>query len=136
MSNATRSTGHLQVRPDKNGRTRSYHAFWEDAAGKHAKCLGRAHVKDSGRRTPRGAVIWRAGDGPRPTPEHLTPKDAEARLAEILAAAEAPAEASTAKKPTGSLRQALEGWLAKRRREKRMWRPTRTHGRRPVRTAS
>jgi integrase len=45
-------------------------------------------------------------------------------LAEILAAAEASAEASTAKKPTGSLRQALEGWLAKRRREKDLKRST------------
>ena len=34
--------------------------------------------------TSRGAIIWRAGNGPRPTPEHLTPKDAEERLDAIL----------------------------------------------------
>jgi len=39
---------------------------------------------DSGRRSARGAIIWRAGDGPRPTPEHLTPKDAEEQLDAIL----------------------------------------------------
>lgn len=50
--------------------------------------LGTAWVKDSGRRTPRGAVIWRAGDGSKPA-GHLTPADAEAALREIR---EAPAE--------------------------------------------
>jgi integrase len=124
MSKTGQAEGHLQVKPDSNGRTRSYYAYWSARSKKRGRRLGPAHVRDTGRRTPRGAVIWRAGDGPRPTPEHLTPKDAEARLAEILEAAEAPAEASTAKKPTGSLRQALEGWLAKRRREKDLKRST------------
>ena len=63
MSTITRPKGHLQVKRDKNGRTRSYYAFWWDAEGKHGCRLGPAHVKDSGRRTPRGAIIWRAGNG-------------------------------------------------------------------------
>ena len=46
------------------------------------------------------------------------------RLAEILATAEVAVEASTAKEPVGSLREALEGWLAKRRRDKDLKRST------------
>ncbi len=123
-SNAMKPTGHLQVRPDKNGRTRSYHAFWEDAAGKHAKCLGRAHVKDTGRKTPRGAVIWRAGDGPKPTPKHLTPREAEARLEQILKNAENTVETTCATNPLGTLRGSSEGWLAERRANKDLKRST------------
>ncbi len=48
------------------------------------KRLGPAHVPDSGRRTARRAIIWRAGDRPRPAPEHLTPKDAQEQLNGIL----------------------------------------------------
>jgi integrase len=48
-------------------------------------------VKDSGRRTPRGAVIWRAANGTCPR-GFLTPKMAEEALADILEEArEAPA---------------------------------------------
>jgi hypothetical protein len=124
MSNPEQANGHLQVKQDSNGRTRSYYAYWRVGSRRSGCRLGPAHVRDTGRRTPRGAVIWRAGDGPRPTPEHLTPKDAEARLAEILEAAEAPAETAAAKKPKGSLRLALEGWLSKREREKDLKRST------------
>ena len=63
---------------------RRYFALWRDAAGRHQKLLGPAHVKDSGRRTPRGAKLWRAGDGPKPNPTWLTPKDAADRLAALL----------------------------------------------------
>ena len=62
-------------------------ALWRDADGRHKKRLGPAHVKDSGRRTARGAKLWRAGDGPKPDPSYLTPKEAADRLAELLAAA-------------------------------------------------
>lgn len=67
MSNAAVPSGHVQVKP-KRGRSRSFYAFWHDAQGeKHGRRLGPAHVKDSGRRTPRGATIWRVGDGPKPS---------------------------------------------------------------------
>jgi hypothetical protein len=31
MSHTRRPTGHLQVKTDKNGRTRSFWAFWRDS---------------------------------------------------------------------------------------------------------
>jgi hypothetical protein len=90
MSGASRPTGHLQVRPDKKGGGRSCHAFWYDQHGERGgRRPGPAHVRDSGRRTARGAIVWRAGNGPRPTPEHLTRRDAEASLATILPELEA-----------------------------------------------
>ncbi|WP_205696394.1 site-specific integrase [Conexibacter sp. SYSU D00693] len=49
------------------------------------KVLGPAWVKDSGRRTARGAVVWRTADGPKPD-GHLTPKEAQEALAELMAA--------------------------------------------------
>src|ERR1700678_4164761 len=85
MSRNSSPTGHLQVTQEGKNGQRVYRALWRDADGvRGAKSLGPAHVRDSGRRTPRGAIIWRAGARPRPTPEHLTPKDAEERLAAIL----------------------------------------------------
>jgi integrase len=80
-----RVTGHLQVKGSP-GRRRWY-ALWRDAEGRHQRVLGYAHVKPSGRLTARGAVIWRAGDGPRPGPDWLTPREASDRLASILAEA-------------------------------------------------
>lgn len=125
MSDATsRPTGHLQVKLDWNRRTRSFHAFWRDQYGERGGCrLGPAHVRESGRRTARGAVIWRAGNGPRPTPEHLTPKDAEDRLAAILRELESklPAEAE---REARTLVDGCEGWLAERIAEKGLKRST------------
>lgn len=80
-----RVTGHLQVKGSP-GRRRWY-ALWRDSEGRHQRVLGYAHVKPSGRLTARGAVIWRAGDGPRPGPDWLTPREASDRLASILAEA-------------------------------------------------
>jgi hypothetical protein len=34
MSQSKRPTGHLQVKTDKNGRTRSFWAFWRDRNGR------------------------------------------------------------------------------------------------------
>ncbi|HEY7620023.1 MAG TPA: phage integrase SAM-like domain-containing protein, partial [Solirubrobacteraceae bacterium] len=80
-----RPSGHLQV---KGGRTnRAWYGLWRDADGRHQKRLGLAHVKDSGRRTPRGAVVWRAADGPKPDPTYLSPAEARDELAKLLAAA-------------------------------------------------
>jgi integrase len=80
-----RPTGHLQVKGSP-GRRRWY-ALWRDADGRHQRMLGPAHVKPAGRVTPRGAPVWRSGDGPKPGPGWLTPREAEDSLAAILAAA-------------------------------------------------
>lgn len=95
---------------------RAYYALWRDAEGRHQRRLGPAWVKDSGRRTPRGAIVWRSADGARPTEEYLTPKDAEKELATIVAAAprtqtqERPASAMT-------LREACDAWLTRAERD-------------------
>jgi integrase len=78
----TRVSGHLQVKGAPG--QRKFFAHWTDRDGvKRTRTLGRAHVKDSGRRTPRGAVVWRAADGPCPEGS-LTPQTAEDALAAIL----------------------------------------------------
>src|ERR1019366_6215586 len=89
VSRTTRPTGHLQVRAEGRGGERAYYAFWRDEHGvRSAKCLGPAHVRDSGRPPapppPPRARPGRPAPPPRPTPEHLTPKDAEEQLDAIL----------------------------------------------------
>jgi integrase len=123
MSQTKRPTGHLQVKLDKNGRTRSFWAFWHDRHGrKGRRCLGPAHVRDAGRRTARGAVVWRAGHGPKPSPEYLTPKEAQVRLETILEELRAAAEVEQVAERT--LQQAVEGWLAERKGERGLKRST------------
>jgi hypothetical protein len=82
-----RPTGHLQVKGGAGNRR--YYALWRDGDGdgRHQRLLGRAHIKDSGRRTPRGATIWRAAGGPKSEPDSLTPAKAATVLRELLAAA-------------------------------------------------
>ncbi|HMJ35385.1 MAG TPA: tyrosine-type recombinase/integrase [Baekduia sp.] len=85
MSQLTKPTGHLQVKGERG--SRRWFALWRDADGRHQRLLGPAHVKDSGRKTQRGAIIWRSADGQKPTPSHLTPEEAAAALRAILEAA-------------------------------------------------
>lgn len=125
MSGTSRPTGHLQVKIDGDGRARSYWAFWYDQNGERGgRRLGPAHVRHSGRTTARGAIIWRAGNGPRPTPEHLTPKDAEQRLDVILRELEGRAARADAEEEQATLRQVTEGWVAERKRDKGLKRST------------
>ena len=79
----TRPSGHLQVKGDRGRRT--WCALWRDANGRQQKRLGPAHVKDSGRRTPRGAIVWRAADGPKPHASYLSPAEADDELQKLLA---------------------------------------------------
>src|SRR5688572_18339980 len=66
---------------------RAWYALWRDANGRHQKRLGPAHVRDSGRRTPRGAVVWRAANGSKPDASYLTPAEAEDALQRLLSSA-------------------------------------------------
>jgi len=74
--------GHLQVRGEANGR-RYFASWWDETGARRTTKLGPAHVRDSGRRTPRGAIIWRTAPGPCP-PGHLTPAMAEEALEALL----------------------------------------------------
>jgi hypothetical protein len=85
MSRPVRPSGHLQV-VDRGG-GRRWHALWRDADARHQKILGPARVKDSGKRTPRGAIVWRAANGPKPDPSYMTPADAGDELRNVLAGA-------------------------------------------------
>jgi hypothetical protein len=85
MSASVRPSEHLQVVDPGSGRR--WHALWRDAEGRHQKILGPAWVKDSGKRTPRGAIVWRAANGPKPDPSYLTPAEAADQLRMILAGA-------------------------------------------------
>ena len=110
MRDGVRATGHVQVKG--NAGNRRYYALWRDADGRHQRLLGPAHVKDSGRRTARGAIVWRAGDGPLPGPEHLTPADAAATLRELLAgASKRPTAASQRSSVAVTFGEACAEWL-------------------------
>ncbi len=104
-----RATGHLQVK-GKRGR-RSYYALWRDAEGRHQRRLGRAHVKDSGRKTDRGATIWRSADGPKPDESYLTPDEATDALQEILAHAPRVASAPAPPRSLVTFEAACREWL-------------------------
>jgi Phage integrase central domain len=80
-----RPSGHVQIVERRAGRR--WHALWRDADGRHQRVLGPAWVKDSGKRTPRGAVVWRAADGRKPDPSYLTPAEAGDVLGQIVAGA-------------------------------------------------
>ncbi len=103
-----RPTGHTQVKGRRGGR--AYYALIRDGEGRHQCKLGPAWVKDSGKRTPRGAVKWVARDGPKP-PGHLTPADAEDMLREMLA--KAPRRPVERPRPARAmtLREACDHWV-------------------------
>lgn len=79
-----RITGNIRVEDRREGRT-WVAAFMTAEGRKTRRSLGPAWVKDSGRRTARGAIVWRAANGTKPTPLHLTPKEAQGTLEAILA---------------------------------------------------
>jgi integrase len=115
VSREVRPSGHLQVKGRRGARR--YYALWRDAEGRHQRLLGPAHVRDSGRRTSRGAVVWRTADGPRPGPEWLTPDDAAAALRSLLASA-ATGRIESTSAPTFA--QVCEEWLQHGERERRL----------------
>jgi len=84
-ANDGRVTGHLTIEDrDKTGRV--WVAAWTSGDGRRRrKLLAPAWVKDSGRKTPRGAVVWRVKDGSAPHGT-LTPAGAQEALDKLLEA--------------------------------------------------
>lgn len=77
--------GRLAVDDRKTGRV--WVATIVRADGKPTRrVLGPAWVRDSGKRTPRGAIIWRAASGSKPDDTYLTPRDAEEQIEQLLTA--------------------------------------------------
>ena len=117
-----RVTGHLQVRGPA-GR-RKYYALWTDLDGiKRTRTLGLAHVRDSGRRTARGAVAWKAANGPC-APGALTPKQAKDALSAILEEARralprTPPAVTPPAEAIPTFGDAVDQWLSYLRVEKR-----------------
>src|SRR5271167_1919859 len=104
-----RATGHLQVKGTRGNR--AFYALIRDADGRHQRRLGPAWVKDSGKRTSRGAVKWAARDGSKPD-GYLTPTEAEDKLRELLAAApRRPTQRETRTGGAMTLRGACDHWL-------------------------
>ena len=117
------SQGHLQVIGGRGNRR--WRAFWWDADGKHSRVLGPAWVRDSGKRTPRGAVLWHAADGRRPDSLYLTPKEAHAELRRLLEhdAVKRPTARSVSGKPV-TFADAAEAWLSHGQRRRNLKRST------------
>jgi integrase len=116
-----RPSGHVQIVERASGRR--WHALWRDADGRHQRVLGAAWVKDSGRRTPRGAIVWRAADGPKPDPSYLSPTGAEDLLRQILAAA--PRKPTRARPGSGTrLMDVAEDWMLHGERKRGLKRGT------------
>jgi len=112
---ASRITGHLVIEVRKSGRV--YVAKYMTAGGKPTrKVLGPAWVKDSGRRTSRGAVVWRAADGTCPV-GHLTPKAAQGVLDELIATERSKPQA-LARHHGRTMQEAVDEWLRHREHEK------------------
>ena len=84
-ANDGRVTGHLTVEDrDKAGRV--WVAAWTSGDGQpDAQAAAPAWVKDSGRKTPRGAIVWRVKDGSAPQGA-LTPAAAQEALDQLLEA--------------------------------------------------
>jgi integrase len=113
-----RASGHVYVVERKNGR--QWYAKWRDHHGQHQKRLGPAWVKRTNRTTSRGAPVWRTADGRKPTPEHLTPADAEALLRALLVAPPEPAAPANGR----TFGEAAEAWFENGRLKRGLKRST------------
>jgi integrase len=116
-----RPSGHVQIVERHAGRR--WHALWRDADGRHQRVLGPAWVKDSGKRTPRGAIVWRAADGRKPDSSYLSPAQAEDLLRQILACA--PRRATRPRPGTGTrFMDVAEDWMLHGERKRGLKRGT------------
>jgi integrase len=115
------ANGHFRVIGE--GRNRRWQAFWWDADGKHTRVLGPAWAKSSGKRTSRGAIVWHAGDGPKPDPAYLTPREAQAQLRRLLEHEAVPTPAPPRGTPL-TFADAAEAWLLHGERKRALKRST------------
>lgn len=113
-----RTTGHVYVVERQGGR--QWYAKWRNAHGQHQKRLGPAWAKKTTLKTARGAPVWRTADGPKPTPEHLTPAEAEALLRELLVNTPDPATIEE----TRTFAEAAEAWYENGRLKRGLKRST------------
>lgn len=117
METATRSprvSGTVGVEERAKGRV--WVASYRDATGRKCrKTLGPAWVRPAGGTTARGARIWRSANGSKPSAEHLTPREADDALRDLLdTARRAPAPTPPTNR-TKTLGDALEVWIAESR---------------------
>jgi hypothetical protein len=86
MSRARRITGHLVVEERKDGPRVWVAKYMRTEGTPTRKVLGPAWAKPARTASDRGAPAskrWRSADGPKPA-GHLTPREAQERLDEIL----------------------------------------------------
>jgi hypothetical protein len=84
------ATGVLSVEERRTGRVWIASVRFGDGQ-RAGRTLGLAWAKPNGT-TSRGSARWRAPGGSKPSPGYLTPKEAEAALAELLASLPPPAD--------------------------------------------
>lgn len=106
-------SGHIRVE-DRDTKPKVWVATITDGGARRRVTLGSAWVRDSGQRTPRGAVKWRAAPGTKPDETFLTPAEAQRRLEELLTEARrrggGPVSADPRLGRTWS--DAVDAWLA------------------------
>lgn len=103
-------TGHLIVERRKT-RPPTWVATINNRGERRRVTLGPAWVRDSGSRTPRGAVKWRTAPGAKPDETYLTPAEAESRLQDLLSDARRSSPRSSAATGAGKRWDtAVESW--------------------------
>jgi integrase len=107
-------SGHLRVE-ERASKPAVWVATITDHGERRRVTLGCAWVKDSGKRTSRGAVVWRAAPGSKPDESFLTPAEAQAKLDEHIADARRRQGAAPATKGK-TWAHARDGWLLEAQR--------------------
>lgn len=94
-------TGHVRVEERAKGRRIWIVEYTLPGESRNTKLLGEAWVRPSGKTTPRGAPVWRAGHGTKPDEHYLTPAEAQAKLKELLEAPQQSKKPSVPRKARG-----------------------------------
>lgn len=109
-------SGHVRIEERKRG-PRVWVAKYQTAAGRPTRrVLGPAWAKEGGRRTERGAPVYRTPDGPKPD-GYLSPKDARQAL-DALLVAERDKPQTNVRHHGRTFQDAVDEWLRHREKEK------------------